>query len=86
MKRGGMRAHFDLSERTITEVALRIGLKFSKTYPQDAEHVKVIQPQQLGSRDRNCTIDGYTIGIMRLIAALAAEGKECLISCKSVGY
>lgn len=91
MKACDMRANFDLSRCAIRKVAQRAGFKIVKTYPQSEFQLHIIgyngASHSTGDNSTQCTTAtvARTYTTMRLIAVLAEEQKDCLISCKSLG-
>lgn len=90
MKQCSMRANFDISRTSVNAAVLRAGIKIVTTHPQEDGHLQIVGLTAVGlSGDTGqCTTAtiANTRTTMKLIALLHDEGKDCLISCKSVGY
>ncbi len=81
MKRScDMRANFDQPVSVLVDAAIQTGLKIVPTQPQHPGRVQIVK-----GNGSTCSTIACCLSTMHLIATLAACGKDCLISCKSVG-
>lgn len=90
MKHNPMLANFNISRSILRQAVVNAGLSLATTHPQAEGFVQVIfhRGTKLGEESHQCTVAAVAapITMMILIGFLAQDGKDCLISCKSVGY